>query len=99
MIWPHMTRHAEFAVHAMRRMGSAIRAVLLTGPQVSREPYGRALHASQSQNSVGVLQLAQIERFASDLRAMKPHDPRRGRLTDKVRSLRHEILKAGPNHG
>ena len=95
MTWIPAIIRAASVVQLTRRMGLAIRAIV--GPREKPARSGPARPAAPSRNSVGVLQLVERERITADLRAMKPHDPRRGQLTAKARSLVTDILKAGPS--
>ena len=95
MTWTPAIIRAESVVQLMRRAALAIRAIAARKENLARS--GPVRPAAPSRKNAGVLQLVERERISADLRAMKSHDPRRGKLTAKARFLTHEILKAGPS--
>ena len=95
MTWTPAIIRAASVAQLMRRMGLAIRATI--APKAKPARSGPAQPAAPSRNSAGVLLQAERLRIECDLRAMKRHDPRRGKLTAKARSLVTDILKAGPS--
>lgn len=86
-------RNAASAARPMRPMASAGLASALRFLRTVAASFGHALTAATKPVPDGMQQLHEIEAISANLKLMKPQDPRRGQMTAKARSLRHEILR------
>lgn len=81
------------AISAARqlRLAMAGRVFAKTCPQTSAGRSGPVTDAAQKQRNAA-LKLSQRECLIAQLKAMNPHDPRRGRLRREIYSLTCEAL-------
>lgn len=85
--------NAGCVARLMRRSASAGRALAASFLRIVAASFGHARDAEKLRQHADAQRLSGIEAISANLKHMKPHDPRRGQMTAKARSLRHEILR------